>query len=236
MQLKSKGIINDVLEIKGEAGLEDMVFCANQTFPWVMEDGRKVVIMSKMKHESRQLEVMFFEEFFRDLGYEILHLQKPGFFEGMGDLIPHPGKRLLYGGYGHRTSEGTYEELEQLLDTPVITLELVDKRFYHLDTCFMPIDEQSVLISEIAFSSEGIEKIKKLYDNVVSIPIHEAAENFSLNSHCIRSQDQRSAILQQGNTVTIEKLRSSGYEISEIDTSEFIKSGGSVFCMKMMVY
>jgi len=236
--LKNEGKLDDVLEIAGEPGREDMVFCANQTFPWVTEDDRKVVIMGKMKHASRQQEIVFFEKFFKKLGYELIKLKRSEFFEGMGDLIPHPTKRLLYGGYGHRTEEITYEEISQLLETPIIPLELIDPHFYHLDTCFMPLDTSTLFICEEAFGEHDLELLENYFPNIISVPREEARNDFSLNAHCMRDKvtGTKTAIIQKGGTTTKMELRNYGYEVIELDTSEFIKSGGSVFCLKMMVY
>lgn len=235
-KLKSKGIIEDVKVIAGAKGCEDMVFAANQTFPWVTEEGKKKVVISKMKYPSRQKEVPHFEEFFLSQGYSSVYLSKAHLFEGMGDTIPHPGKRLLYGGYGHRSDFIAYEEISEILNVPVITLELVDERFYHLDTCFVPLDENSVMLYPGAFTKKGLELIHELFSNVFEVPVIEAAKKFSLNAHVINNPNGKAAILQKGSRETVALLIKAGFEVFETDTSEYMKSGGSVFCMKMMYY
>jgi len=235
--LRINGVLDDVKEIRGRVGLEDMVFAANQTLPWLTENGEKVVVVSKMKHESRQREVGYFEEFFQLLGYRILKLQRSKFFEGMGDAISHPGKRLIYGGYGHRTGIETYGELTELIQTPIIALELKNPYFYHLDTCFVPLNADTVLICPEAFTIDGLKIIAKLFKNVIRIPAEEAKTFFSLNAHVLnRGLMGRYAIIQYGSTFTYNALMNNGFEIIETDTSEFMKSGGSVFCLKMMLY
>lgn len=235
--LKERGMLDEVLVIPGAEGLEDMVFTANQSFPWV-KDGEDVVIMSQMRHDSRKKEVPFFREYYKNLGYKTLELTRTDLFEGMGDTIPHYGKQLLYGGYGHRSKESAYEELAEMLNVPVVTLELVDDRFYHLDTCFIPVDTDTVFLCKEAFSEAGLAAIQKLFKKVVYIPIEEAEGNFALNAHCINDQKtgQKVATLQKGTTVMKQELEKAGYEVVELDTSEYMRSGGSVFCMKMMVY
>jgi len=234
--LVERKFLDEVLIIKGEEGLEDMVFAANQSFPWEI-NGKKVVLMSKMKHKNRQNEVPYFKIFYESQGYKIIELSKTEHFEGMGDIIPHPGKNLLYGGYGHRSDKNAYQEISEIPEVPVVTLKLVNEGFYHLDTCFLPIDEETVFIAKLAFDEEGIEKIHKHFKKVVEIPEQEA-KNFALNAHCITDEllGEKIAVLQKGTDITKRELQKHGFEIIEIDTSEFIKSGGSVFCMKMMVF
>lgn len=237
-QLLSKGILKDYWEIKGQPSCEDMVFCANQTFPWKTAAGEKVVVLSEMRHPSRQQEVPFFKTLFESKGYQTLRLKNAEMFEGMGDAIPHFGKNLIYGGYGHRTKKETYDELAALLNVTIVCLELIDERFYHLDTCFVPLDEDSVMLCPEAFTLDGLKVIESMFTNVFRIPAFEAAALFSLNAHTVNNVEngKKAAILHYGSKFTFEVLEKNGFEIIEIDTSEFMKSGGSVFCMKMMAY
>jgi len=234
---KQQGILEDLLEISGVKGLEDMVFTANQSFPWMLH-GKKAVVMSKMRHASREREVPYFRSFYKNHGYETLELKGEACFEGMGDLIPHYGKNLLYGGYGHRTEAEAYGEISQLLKVPVVLLKLEDHRFYHLDTCFIPADENTVLLTPAAFRKEDMQGLRKLFKNIIEIPDDEAERFFALNAHIINDQQTKKkvAVIQKGTTEMKEQLNKLGFEVTEIDTSEYMKSGGSCFCMKMMVY
>ena len=162
-------------------------------------------------------------------------MKRAQLFEGMGDTIPHPGKRLLYGGFGHRTEPEAYEEISRLLNVPIITLELVSEKYYHLDTCFLPLSIDAVLICESAFSKTALDLIKRTFKEVIIAPEKEA-EQFALNAHIVVSGEKKYAIIQQGLPITKGLLRNNGFEVVETDTSEYIKSGGSVFCMKMMIY
>ncbi|MBC8045272.1 MAG: hypothetical protein H7Y00_00605 [Fimbriimonadaceae bacterium] len=237
LQLKSAEIIEDVFVVDGAEDFEDMVFCANQSFPWTTWGGEKIVVMSNMKHESRQNEVVYFEDFYKDHGYKIFNIQSRYHFEGMGDMVPHPAKRLLYGGYGLRTDKQVYDEISRMLDTPILLLELINENFYHLDTCFLPLNANEVIIAPGAFSDESLVIIKKMFEAVYEIPFHEATDGFACNAHIVYGHKSKSAaIIQKNNPVTLNILQQNSFKVLETDTSEFIKSGGSVFCMKMMVY
>ncbi len=238
LELKEVGIVEEVLTIEGVEDCEDMVFCANQTFPWVTEHGEKLVLMSKMRHESRQKEVPYFESYFEKLNYQPVHLKQTKMFEGMGDTIPHPGKRLLYGGYGHRSDLSAYTELSQQLKVSVFALELINPNFYHLDTCFVPLSDDSVMLCKEAFTHEGLALIQKCFKQLYFIPEREAIDTFCLNVHVIDNieKQKKAAIIQKGSDFALKALKGSGYTVYEIETGEFMKSGGSVFCMKMMVY
>lgn len=238
LSLKSEGFLSDVLTIDGVEGCEDMVFAANQSIAWTMWNGEKVAVMSNMKHEARQTEVLYFEDFYKDLGYNVVNPQSRGVFEGMGDLIPHPSRKLLYGGFGFRTEQSVYDEICRIMDAPIVKLELINEQFYHLDTCFLPLNESEVALVPEAFTAESLQAIRKCFEGVYEVPLEEAANGFSCNAHIIYSKErkQTAAVIQKGNPVTLNIIQQSVHKVIEVNTSEFMKSGGSVFCMKMMLY
>ncbi len=231
-------ILDGVLTIQGAEGCEDMVFTANQSFPWVTRSGEKIVILSKMRHESRKREVAYFKTFYENIGYRTIELQHTQMFEGMGDLIYHTGKRLLYGGYGHRTVKNAYDEIANILDCPIVALELKDERFYHLDTCFVSLGIDAVMIAKEAFTDQGLAALHKLYKRVHCIPVHEAIDNFALNATTLfnHATGKKMCIIHPGASATKAVLSGEGFEIIESDTTEYMKSGGSVFCMKMLLF
>lgn len=220
--------------VEGAEGLADMVFCANQTLPFYRpDDGTKGVVLSRMHAEQRRPEVAHFETYFRQIGYDILRLSDVGDFEGMGDAIWHPRRFLLWGGYGIRTDRRAYDALANMLDVPVVAVRLVDEDFYHLDTCFCTLDERTVLIYPGAFETTGVELIGRLFERVIEAPEEEARRRFACNAH---SPDGQHVLIQAGCDATIRRLEGAGFEAVELDTSEYLKAGGSVFCMKQMFW
>ena len=110
--------------INGEQGLPDMVFCANQTLPFIRPNGEKGVFCAQMHAPERKPEVAFFKAYFARKGYQVRTLpsDNDSDFEGMGDALWHSGRRLLWGGYGFRTGLEVYKGLAQALDVPVLAL------------------------------------------------------------------------------------------------------------------
>lgn len=224
----------DVQILDGEPGLPDMVFCANQSLPYSDGETHKV-IMSRMYADQRKPEVPIIEKWFEKQGYEILHLSPDNVdsFEGMGDALWHPKKRLLWGGYGIRTSKEAYVEISKLLDVPVILLELIDDRYYHLDTCMCMLSMNTVMIYPDAFSEKSLKLIYHLFDRVIESTSYEAEKFLSVNAFC---PDGKNVMIQQGSTDVNKKLRDAGFSIHEYSTYQFLKSGGSVFCMKLVYW
>ena len=225
----------ELFVMDGVRDLPDMVFSANQSLPFIDEDGNLKAVMSIMHSKERKEEVPHIEETLQKLGYETLHLEKESVneFEGMGDAIWHFRRKLLWGGYGFRTSSEAHRQISSLFNVPVIALELTDDYFYHLDTCFCSLNETSVLIYPQAFTDEGLEIIHKLYPTVIEATTYEAKKQFAVNAAC---PDGRNVLIQQGCTDVNRKLRNNGFRVHEFSTYEFIKSGGSVFCMKLLLW
>ncbi|MGF1671069.1 MAG: dimethylarginine dimethylaminohydrolase family protein [Balneolaceae bacterium] len=221
--------------IDGVRDLPDMVFSANQSLPYIDENDNLMAVMGTMHSDHRKQEVPHIEKALINLGYKTYHLdpKKVTEFEGMGDAIWHFKRRLLWGGYGFRTSPEAHHQISDLFKIPVITLELTDDYFYHLDTCFCSLNETSVLIYPQAFTDKGLEIIHKLYPVVLEATTYEAKKHFAVNSVC---PDGRNVLIQQGNTDVNRKLRNHGFHVHEYSTYEFIKSGGSIFCMKLMLW
>lgn len=228
----------EVKTVDAVEDLEDMVFAANQVLPGIDETGKPFALLGEMRHEKRRLEVPWYRQWFLANGYKIIMLSDAldaesnvPRFEAQGDAIWHPGRKLIWGGFGSRTDKEAYPLIHKLLNVPIVLLKLSDPRFYHLDTCFCAINEDTVMIYEGAFDSDGLALIKHFFKNVISVSEKDAL-NFALNAVAINGN----VILQKGSTNTVDALKQSGFNPIEVDTSEFMKSGGSVFCLKMMVY
>lgn len=226
----------DPIVTAGQSGLPDMVFCANQTLPYYdPRTDTRGVVLSHMHAKERAPEVPYFADFFRQQGFEVKTLPEDldADFEGMGDALWHPEHHLLWGGYGFRTTPEAYEALADLLDTPVVMLRLVDADYYHLDTCLCPLDAQHALIAPAAFNDTGRALIDELFDTVIEAPDDEARHQFACNAH---SPDGTHVLIQEGCDKTNRRLRAHGFRPVELDTSEFLKAGGSVYCMKQMIW
>jgi N-dimethylarginine dimethylaminohydrolase len=220
--------------VQPEPGLEDMVFTANQVL--LGQDAKgPYVVLSRMRHPSRRQEIPIFAKWFKDRHYRIVEISKDNaeglYFEGQGDALWHPGKQLLYGGYGQRTDVAVYPILSALLDIPIILLPLIHPRFYHLDTAFCPLDQKTVMACRAAFDNEGWGLIKHYFPNVVSVSEADA-QNFACNALALG----KNVVIQKGSIETVQQLRALGFNPIEVETSEFMKSGGSVSCLKMMTY
>lgn len=220
-----------VTSIPGIKGLPDIVFTANQSFPfWNSKTQRFEIILSHMRSTQRKDEVPFFKEFWLRNGFTIHELEYEGAFEGNGDAIFSTEQGVVFGGYGPRTDKEVYQELEKRFGLEVVRLKLCSPDFYHLDTCFSILSKEVVAIQKEAFDEEGLQQIHSYFKTVVEIPYSENKDFFCGNCFC---PDGKNVILQKGSPSFASKLKELGFQLWEVETGEFMKSGGSVFCLKL---
>ena len=228
---RSLGFLVQVLD--SVEGLPDLVFTANQSFPVIDSSGRTSIVRAQMHAVERRPEVEWVAEWFERQGVVIRSLEDSSVvFEGMGDCLWVPGHRFAIGGWGYRTQLRAYAVLGALLDLPIATLQLVEPRFYHLDTCLSVLDSRRALFVPEAFDATGQALLEALFEELHPVPLDEAIQCLACNGH---SPDGRHFIVQRGAARTVALVQSLGLTPIEVDTTEFLKSGGSVYCMKLMV-
>jgi N-dimethylarginine dimethylaminohydrolase len=222
---------SEVDVIAGDPAFPDMVFAANQTLPYTTADGRKAVLLSNMHSPERRGEVAKFEDWFKSRGWEIRRLsrEEAGSFEGCGDLLPHPARRVFFGGYGFRTTARALDLIARTTGWPVIPLRLVDARFYHLDTCLAPLGGGRALAFRPAFDAASWDVLGACFDRILEPPAAEAVQGLACNVDC---PDGKRVLIDSSCEETARMLAAEGFEVVRLDTSELLKAGGSVFCMK----
>lgn len=227
--LKQCGCEVDIID--PVAGLEDMVFAANQAFLGFHKTIGNFAVPSRMVHSSRQREVPYYVEWYRCRGYKIVELDLgDDYLEGHGDLLWHPDGARVYGGYGQRSTRGGVEKFSKKLSKmgiPVVPLHLVDPYFYHLDTCFSPLNNDAALVCQQAFDAGSLAELRKCWRRLHDLTASEA-HKFMANCVTINGYYLTPHLTPHLEGVLAEEKLTPVV----VDTSEFEKSGGSVFCMK----
>lgn len=214
--------------------LDDMVFAANQVFVGRHEQLGNFIVPSRMRYPSRHREVKFFVDWFHQRGYKVIDLDLDGeYLEGHGDLLWHPDSSRIWAAYGFRSTRGGVEKFAaamQPLGFPVIPVQLVDEHCYHLDTCLCPLNDDAALIYPRAFSPESLNTVRRAWKRIHELTQDEAHQfmgnGIVANDRFItpRLTQNLEQILAQESLIPVV-----------VDTSEFEKSGGSVFCMKAFI-
>ena len=214
--------------------LVDMVFTANQSLPFIDKSGSKKVILSKMKNEQRKNEVPYFRDFYKNRGYEIIELpDEVEYFESEGDCVIDYERNILFGGYGYRTQERVYDIVSEYVNYKIVKLKLINPVLYHLDTCMSVLNKDTVVIAESAFDEERLSAVRSYFKNIIKADEEENMKYFVCNCHC---PDGKNVIVQKGSVNFKNDIIKNGFNLIEVETAEFMKSGGSVFCMKLMYF
>ena len=223
----------EVQTLEPKEACEDMVFCCDQSLVGLDGDNEPLCLLSHMKYPAREAEVPTIARWFERQGYRTEHLPGEEYFEGGGDSAWHPGRALLWGGYGVRSDADVYEAVSDYFEVPVIRIQLPTERFYHLSTCFCPLDEKTVLVYPPAMTPEGLLMIESVFERVVECDAREAVHGLACNATAIGGTQ---AVIDRTNPKTAHQLHELGYTVTEVNTSEFRKSGGSVYCMKAYLF
>jgi N-dimethylarginine dimethylaminohydrolase len=204
-------------------GLPDLAFTANAG----VVVGQTAVV-SRFRYPERQREEAYFEHWFRGHGYEVMPLDAELHFEGAGDLLGFPD--YWFGGYRQRSDIRVFPILSERLHREIIPLELVDSRFYHLDTCLCPLSGGELLYFAAAFDRYGQAAIAERVPAALRLAVPEdEALKFACNAVCIGKQ----VVLPVGCPTTQAWLRMRGYETHPVQLDEFMKSGGSAKCLTL---
>ncbi len=212
-------------------GEVDAVFTANPSLVSIDGSGKPVAVLGRMSHPNRQAESHNHRQLIEELGIRCLEIdtELPGTWEGNGDTLLHPGRSLLWCGEGPRSSVQLHLEVGRMLGHQVALLKLPDPCFYHLDTALAMIDEDRAAVVPAAFDRDGIALLESAFDHLIEVDEEEARDRLACNMWC---PDRQHVLLPAGAPITAARLAEQGLKVLEVETGEFLKSGGSVFCMR----
>ncbi|AFZ48036.1 LOR/SDH bifunctional protein conserved domain protein [Cyanobacterium stanieri PCC 7202] len=213
--------------VKPEKGVPDMVFTANAGL--VLGDN---VVLSRFYHPERQGEEPYFKAWFEQNGFTVYELPKDLPFEGAGDALFDREGRWLWAGYGFRSELDSHPYIARWLDTEVLSLRLIDNRFYHLDTCFCPLSNGYLLYYPEAFDSYSNRLIEMRVPEDKRIVVEEPdAVNFACNAvnvHDVVIMNKISQDLEQ-------RITEKGFKVVQTSLTEFLKAGGAAKCLTLRV-
>ncbi len=201
-------------------GLPDLVFTANAGLVF-----HETVYLSRFRHPERQRETPVDAAWFRANGLEPKEVT-PGDFEGAGDAL-FIGETLV-AGYLVRSDANVEQWLGAQLNCPVLPVQLVNDRYYHLDTCFCPLNETTAIWYPAAFDEYGQRAIEACIPRLIEVRDDEATR-FACNAVVIGQY----VALNSGCPDLESRLQAAGYTPHATPLDEFIKAGGSAKCLTL---
>ncbi len=206
-------------------GLPDLVFTANAALIH-----RDTAILSSFRFPERQPESEHFAAWLRADGFDVQTLPAGVLFEGAGDALFDRAQPLLWFGHGFRSDVSAKEHLEQFVEAEVQPLRLQDGRFYHLDTCFCPLEGGYLLYYPDAFDEQGKAAIE------ARIPLHRRmalTEEDALHFACNTVNIGKTVILNHASTGLSAWLEARGFQVITTPLTEFMRAGGAAKCLSL---
>jgi N-dimethylarginine dimethylaminohydrolase len=196
-----------------------MVFSANAG---LVIDGR--VLAARFRHDERRGEELPYRQWFARHGYEVRVAEHVN--EGEGDFLV--AGELILAGAGFRTVPEAHAEVAEYFERPVVSLELVDPRYYHLDTALCVLDEHTLAYYPHAFSDESKGVLRDLFPDAIQASAADAAV-LGLNA----TSNGIQVVLPAGAPGLSAQLAERGYEPVPVDMSELRKAGGAAKCCSL---
>jgi arginine dihydrolase len=192
-----------ILRIPPQPKLPDMVFTANAGLAVGTQ-----FIPSNFRHKERAGEAPHFATWMEMHGYQVASLHNDYYFEGEGDA--------LFSG--------------DVLFCLAVSVELVDPRFYHLDTCFCPLPDGSAMWFPSAFDEYGQHAVREHISDLIEVAPEEAM-HFSCNAVVIG----RDVVMPEGAPQLAATLKERGYQCHQLAMTEFLKAGGACKCLTLFL-
>jgi N-dimethylarginine dimethylaminohydrolase len=208
---------HEVLTVEPKEGLPDMVFAANSA---VVIDSR--VLLARFRHPQRRGEEAAYHGWFVKNGFEELRPAEE-VNEGEGDFVVVGD--LVVAAHGFRSAPEAAHEAQEFFGRPVVSLRLVDERFYHLDTALTVLADDDVAYFPNAFSPGSRAALERLLPDALRVDEADALA-FGLNA----TSDGRNVVLSARAEALARKLEARGYVPVPVELDELAKAGGSVKC------
>lgn len=200
----------------------DMVFTANAGLTL-----GGIALLSRFRHVERQGEEPHFRAWFEENGYRVETPPSGCHFEGEGDAL-FAGDTLL-AGYLKRSDIVAHRWMSEVFAQPVLSLELVDDRWYHLDTCLFPLNARTLVFYPGAFDRYACDVIRDSFQTI------EVCEAEALRFACNAVVANGCVVLPTGCPQLTGSLTELGYRVYGVELSEFLKAGGSAKCLTLFL-
>jgi N-dimethylarginine dimethylaminohydrolase len=211
-------------------GLPDLVFTANAA---VVMDG--IALVANFRHPERQPESAQYERSFRDLWARgiiraVRTMPDNILLEGAGDCVWDSARQMFWTGYGPRSDRDAARVVSETFGLKAQPLELVNPRFYHMDTALAPLARGEVMYVPSAFSEDGLREIHARVAPEQRIELSDKdAAVFCANA--VKIGDD--IVMSSCSTTLRRRLEADGYRVHPTGLGAYHRSGGSAFCLTL---
>lgn len=202
-------------------GLPDMVYAANGGF--VIDN---IAYGASFTYPERQPEGPAYMDWFREAGFDVRVPKEVN--EGEGDFLLVGGQHsggVILAGTGFRSASNSHEEVAAIFGREVVTLQLINPSFYHLDTAIAVLDDSNIAYLPSAFDEASLEILRERFPDAIIVTEEDAAV-LGLNSF----SDGYNVVIASRAKDFERQLRERGYNPIGVDLSELLLGGGGVKC------
>jgi N-dimethylarginine dimethylaminohydrolase len=215
--------VADVRLLHPEPGCPDMVFLAHGA---LIHHG--VAAISSFNPPQRRAESSFLRRWLASQGFLLWETPRETPFEGEGDVVFSDTGKSLWAAHGVRTCRAAHRHIADAWHVPVTSLHLIDPRFYHLDTCFTPLEGDAntggfLLYYPGAFDGPSLQAIEAAYPVNKRIAVSELD---ATRMACCALNLGRTVFTGEISPELAIRLFDAGFDVVQLELSEFIKGGG----------
>ncbi len=215
-------------------GVPDMVFTANAA---VVLDRK--ALLARFLDPERQAEEKYHQDVLQGLVAdgvidEVSTLPQGMFQEGAGDCLWDGSRELFWAGYGQRSRREAYAYVASFFDRKVVTLELTDSRYYHVDTCLAVLNSGHIVYYPPAFSGDSIERLRTEVggDQWLIAAGEEDASRLGVNLVNIGTK----VVMAVCSPMLERNLNNAGFEVIRSPLPAFGMSGGAAACLTLRLH
>lgn len=226
-----KGIHNvlrgvaDVRLLHPEPGCPDMVFLGHGA---LVQHG--VAAVASFHPAERRAETPHLRRWLEEQGFLLWNTPRETAFEGEGDVTFNSEGSRLWAGHGVRTCRSAHRHIAAAWHVPITSLHLVDPRFYHLDTCFTPLYGGFLLYYPAAFDAASRAAIEAEYPDEKRIAV---TETDAIHMACCALNIGKTVFTGELSRDLGQRLFDAGFDVVQLELSEFIKGGGGAKSMTL---
>ncbi|MFN3268516.1 MAG: dimethylarginine dimethylaminohydrolase family protein [Zestosphaera sp.] len=215
--LQEEGI--EVYKLPQLEGFPDSVFIQDTA---VVRSSVKRALISRFGAPSRRGEESSVREFLSMMGFTITDVVEPATLEG-GDVLV-TGEGVVFVGITSRTNSNGVEFLRSFFkDLKVVAIP--NNKVFHLLSAVNYVGNKTLVIVP--------EYVDPSYFNgfrLIRVALEEA---YAANMLYLGNNK---VLIPEGYPKTVERMRSEGYKVIEVDISEFRKCDGGVTCLSLPFY
>ncbi len=210
--------VADVRLLHPEPDCPDMVFLGHGG---LVQHG--VAALASFCHPQRRVETDYLRRWLQAQGLLLWDTPRETAFEGEGDVCFNEEGTALWAAHGVRTCRAVHTHVAAAWHVPVRSLHLIDPRFYHLDTCFTPLDDGFLLYFPGAFDTVSRSRIEDAYPAEKRLAV---AEDDALRMACCALNIGHTVFTGELSRSLAQRLFDTGFDVVQLELSEFIKGGG----------